>query len=735
MTADDYRSTETSAETSAHVDDVVWDLASSLASTVTQHDVAEAIAKEGKRAAGASFANVTVVEPATGGARVLLPVAGFASTMTETVFDLSTSLPACDAIRTGLPVLLGSTEEIARRYPDLEGEARSAGIGAGASLPLRSRSGSAIGATGFGWHSSQPFTAEQLRRLDLVAQLTGLALERAGSDGLDSDHVAQDALETMPNAFFSLDAAMRFTYANAKAERALERDRSCLLGKASATIFRDPFGSTFEMRCREAVETGRTVVFEEFCTPLKGWFEVHVWPVRQGVHAYFLDISDRRQIELQRTTALGEAQQSNARLRLLNAITARLSGVRARTEVFERLAEAVIPSFADWCTLVVPRGEELVRVAAVHRDPALDGLAKRLVGSYPHAFSGPSPGVVVYRSGEPMRPARLARQIIADLDNSAASNAYGRTLMLLGDGPGLIMPIVSRDEVVAVLTMIRRELPTQSVEPFSDADVAFMHEVETRVADALEDARNVETQRETASALQSAALPEELPVSDRLLLAAGYRAASEGIEVGGDWYDAFELPDDQMVLVVGDAAGHGLGAAASMAQMRNELRAYLFASLGPLEALSSLNRLLVAQSPNTFATIICVQIDLGTGKVRWASAGHPSPVLVHADGTSTYVQGSSMPPIGLVEGLALVPGVEHEFVLDRDDRLILFTDGLVERRALDWEIGLTHLMILAEQTRHNSDPAAACERILKEMLSSAHEDDVCLLVADYTQPR
>jgi serine phosphatase RsbU (regulator of sigma subunit) len=374
---------------------------------------------------------------------------------------------------------------------------------------------------------------------------------------------------------------------------------------------------------------------------------------------------------------------------------------------------------------VVPSGEELIRVAAAHRDPILDGLAKRLVGGYPHPFSGPSPGVVVYRSGEPLRLRQLAQQIVTDLDDSIASAAYGRTLRLLGDGPGLIMPIFFNGDVAAVLTMVRT-----GGEPFSDADIAAMTQVTATVADLLDDALHLETQRETASALQAAALPRTLPTSDRLALAAGYRAASEGIQVGGDWYDAFELQSGHIALVVGDAAGHGLQSAALMTQMRNALRAHLFDSFGPSESIAKLSSFIATQEPEAFATLICVEIDPTTGEGIWASAGHPAPILLNRQGVSVHLRGKPAPPIGSGDPQSLSRPVEHPIVLNAGDRLVMFTDGLFERRGVDLEIGLTHLMITAEQTR-STDVTTACESILREMLLGSHDDDVCLLIADF----
>jgi PAS domain S-box-containing protein len=676
--------------------------------------VAAALAAEGGAAAAGSFANMAVVERHTGMVRVVFGVTHPGGTPAAKTFGLEASVPACDAIRGGLPVLLGSRQEILRRYPAVAAEISRAGLEARASLPLHSASGETLGAVGFGWSEPQEFSVAQLRRLDLIAQLAGLALDRAIDAGTR-------ALETMPSAFLSMDPELRFTYVNPRGERLLGMSREELVGRSLFEAFPRAEGGTFAAHYHRALERRESVTFEAFYGSAESWFEVTAWPDPFGLNVSFANIDHRRRADEQRDAALSEAEQANARLSFLTEVSTRLAGANSRAEVFERLVRAVVPAMGRWCTLVVPEGETLVRVAAKHDDPALDALAQRLVGTYSHPFDGPSPGVTVYQSGETMRLDHLARDIARDLDDSAASAAYGRTLLLLGDGPGLIVPVRARrgDQVIAVLTLTR-DLP------FTDADVAVMEEVAVRAAGSLDDALHVENQRETASALQAAALPKSLPTGERLALAAGYRAASEGSQVGGDWYDAFELQNGRVALVVGDVAGHGLQAAAVMAQMRNALRANLFASFGPLDSIDRLTRLLATQEPDAFATVVCLEVDPVTGEATWASAGHPAPVLVRADGSSVYLRGQPRPPIGL-EGPG-GPG-EHRLVLRPGERLLLYTDGLVERRGVDPDIGIAHLMILAEQT-HGLSAQESCEAILFDMLAVSHEDDVCLLVAD-----
>jgi serine phosphatase RsbU (regulator of sigma subunit)/PAS domain-containing protein len=706
----------------------LWRLVTALAAAVTPFEVAEAFTKEGAQAAGGIFANMAILSDTPGLVQVVhRPTFNPDVVAQRGTFDLKTNTPACEAIRSGLPVVLGSPAEIRNRYPELLTEIEQAGLRSRVSLPLHSATGDTLGAVGFGWPESQVFTPAQLRRLDLLAQLVGLALERANRHELQpSRREQQNVVETMPNAFFSLDATLTITYMNAEGERLLRTSRDKVLGSNFIDAFPEAVVRESLERYRHAIATRVSVVFEEYFAPFEGWFEVHAWPDRNGLNVYFSDVSKRHNSQVEQTVALDEARQAHARLSFLADVSSKLHGAHTRAELYDRLSRAVTISMADWSTIVVPSGEELVRVAAYHRDPILNSLAQRLVGGYPHAFTGPSPGVVVYRSGQPLRLTHLAEEIVLDLDGSVASAAYGRTLQLLGDGPGLIMPITSGNAVVAVLTMVRRR-----GELFSDEDVTVMREVTAHVADLLEGALHLETQRETASALQAAALPRTLPTSPRLGLAAGYRAATEGSQVGGDWYDAFELQSGHIALVVGDAAGHGLHAAALMTQMRNALRAHLFESLGPSESIAKLSSFVATQEPEAFATIICVEIDPLTGEGVWASAGHPAPILLSSDRTSLHLRGKPAPPIGSVDVRFTGRPIEHALVLRPGDRLVMFTDGLFERRGVDLDIGLTHLMITIEQTL-DDDAASACESILREMLTGSHDDDVCLLIADFS---
>ena len=485
----------------------LWRLVTALAGALTPLQVAEAFTQLGAAAAGGSFANMAIVAEDPDSVQVIYRPTFNPTVVTQRgVYAISADTPACQAIRSGLPVLLASLDEIRARYPALLSEIIEAGLHSRASVPVHSATGTTLGAIGFGWTTPQEFDAAQLRRLDLIAQLVGLALGRSAEGTRLGPSELPRVLETMPNAFFSLDAHLRITSLNTEAERLLRQPRQALLRSNFLTAFPESVRVELEQRYRHAIATGRSVVFEQYYAPFDGWFEVHAWPDRDGLNVYFSDVSVRRSSELEQSVALEEARRAHARLSFLADLSNRLHGAVTRTELYQRLTQAVITHMADWSTVVVPSGDELVRVAAAHRDPILDGLAKRLIDGYPHPFSGPSPGVVVYLSGEPLQLERLAEEIIDDLDDSVASAAYGRTLRLLGDGPGLIIPIFTNGIVVAVLTMVR-----SGGEPFNALDVSTMEQVTTTVADLLDDALHLETQRQTASALQAAALPRTLP--------------------------------------------------------------------------------------------------------------------------------------------------------------------------------------------------------------------------------
>ncbi len=230
--------------------------------------------------------------------------------------------------------------------------------------------------------------------------------------------------------------------------------------------------------------------------------------------------------------------------------------------------------------------------------------------------------------------------------------------------------------------------------------------------------------QQLAVTLQRSLLSDPPPL-DGLAAAVRYLPAAAHAEIGGDWYDAFALPDGRTAAVIGDVVGHDGPAAASMAHLRNILRGITETGRGtPSGLLTGLDSALRRLSVRGMATLVVVLLEPGraTTTARWSNAGHPPPVLARPDGTAVLLHSDPELLIGLVPD---APRSDHGTVLQAGDTLLLYTDGLVERRGTDIDAGFARLVTAAG--RHAGLPLAEfCDRIVDEM-AAAGDDDVALL--------
>jgi PAS domain S-box-containing protein len=259
---------------------------------------------------------------------------------------------------------------------------------------------------------------------------------------------------------------------------------------------------------------------------------------------------------------------------------------------------------------------------------------------------------------------------------------------------------------------------------FSAEDTAVLGLAADRVAAAIERARLYEREHVIAQELQQSLLPDQLPMLPGVTTAARYRPAGAGSEVGGDWYDAIVQPGGTLLLVIGDVAGRGLAAAATMGQLRSALRAYAFDGHPPGALLDRLNAFHNGLPGAGMATVALVAVDLGGERVRYASAGHPPGLLVTADGASHWLDAALGVPLGTIDD-ASYP--EAEATLGPGATLVLYTDGLVEIRGEHLDLGFGRLEAAA--AGGPQEPESLCDAILANTLADPDiGDDVTLLV-------
>jgi integral membrane sensor domain MASE1/anti-sigma regulatory factor (Ser/Thr protein kinase) len=231
-----------------------------------------------------------------------------------------------------------------------------------------------------------------------------------------------------------------------------------------------------------------------------------------------------------------------------------------------------------------------------------------------------------------------------------------------------------------------------------------------------------EREHRVAETLQRSLLPEALPEIPGIAMCGRYIAASRDADIGGDWYDIFPLPNGRLGLVVGDVAGHGITAAAAMAQLRMALRGDATTSGGPAHALVRLNWLMGELHPDLMATLLYAEFDPASGAVRFARAGHPPPLRIDGSGAAAYVEGGVGPPIGVVPNAEYT---ESTCRVETGGVLVLFTDGLVERRDQSLGERLELLRQVASQAEGSLD--ASVDHIVIRMLDQGVVDDVALL--------
>ncbi|WP_329160178.1 serine/threonine-protein phosphatase [Streptomyces sp. NBC_01717] len=286
------------------------------------------------------------------------------------------------------------------------------------------------------------------------------------------------------------------------------------------------------------------------------------------------------------------------------------------------------------------------------------------------------------------------------------------------------LPLVSKGRATGCCVL---EFP-EPAPPFAPEQLAVLTIMLEQVGQSLERARSYEIEHALTQTLQRSLLPRSLPHMTEAVATARYLPATDRADVGGDWYDIVSLPGGGIGLVIGDVEGHSLEAVAVMGQLRSGVRAYAAEGHDPAIVLERSNRLLSGLGTDLYATCCCVWLDLASGTATTATAGHPSPLIVDADGNGV----TESLPVGVPLGVDAQARYEQsEVQVVAGSVMALFTDGLLDGRLLGSEAAMERLgRVLADHCGDNLEVLA--DRLVQDRRGwRVLADDAALLLVRY----
>jgi PAS domain S-box-containing protein len=409
-----------------------------------------------------------------------------------------------------------------------------------------------------------------------------------------------------------------------------------------------------------------------------------------------------------------ETKRSELGHRLLARTGELLAATTDYRATLQRVAELAVPGFADWCAVNLLSEDGLIeQVAVAHADPERREVGVRLRERHPIRIDDESRLAQVMRGGQPQR----YQVTEEELGRIAVDEEHLRLLSGATMGDVVAVPIRAGERLVGVLAFVNG--PRRSV--FDEGDLTLAVEIGSRAGMAIENARLSEMRKEIADALQQGLMPPDLPRMTGWEVATMYKPAGELNEVGGDFYDAFEVENGWMI-VVGDVVGRGARAAALTALARHTIHTACTLNGDPRQALSILNDRLRAREEQPLCSVaIVVLSNAGNGMGAEAvavSAGHPLPLVLRGS-----VVEEACGPGPMLGALAEADWRLNLVVLEPGDQLVLYTDGVTDARARGEIFGEERLR---EHLRGAEDPAAAVARIeagLAEFTAGPIADD------------
>ncbi|MFG3055178.1 SpoIIE family protein phosphatase [Kitasatospora sp. NPDC048239] len=557
-------------------------------------------------------------------------------------------------------------------------------------------------------HQGHPYPVELWGRVpegpNARTRLVGAVLDtRTGT-------AAAAAVERLRDGVFSLDPDGRITYANRSVELLLHARREDLIGHHPWDVLPWLSDPVYENRYRAAMLSQQPTAFLA-ARPPDGWLAFSLYPDAHGVTGRVVAAEPPAGVvETPAEPPPGARTSVGAMYHLLQLASALSEAVTVR-EVCRAVADQILPAFG---------GQELAIYAV--RDKRLHLVSQT---GYPEGFldrfegtpiGARVPGAEALSTGTPIF-FESVHQLAATYPGIALDEMRAWAFLpLIASGHPVGSCIIGFDEA----------------HPFTHEERGLLTALGGFIAQALERARLYDAEFALARGLQQALLPHRLPHLDGIRIAARYLPGTQGMEIGGDWYDAI-ITGRHLTLVIGDVEGHSVGAAATMGQLRSAVRAFAASGHRPDEVLARTNQLLLDLDPGLLASCCLVRLTPADGTARIARAGHLPPVLRHPDGRTEALYVAGGPLLG-VDHRADYP--VSELQLAKGSVLALYTDGLVEDPSVDIDLGVDRLCAALAHGIGAGDPAdealdRLAERLLREVGSTHRVDDVALLLTAF----
>ncbi|WP_268256515.1 ATP-binding SpoIIE family protein phosphatase [Kitasatospora xanthocidica] len=424
--------------------------------------------------------------------------------------------------------------------------------------------------------------------------------------------------------------------------------------------------------------------------------------------------------------------QAGEQLALLNEVGGKVGTTLDLGFTAHELCQVLVPRIADFACVDLVDGlisDSELPVARPDDDTMLRRVAlvyNETGGAWDHVLSEGSL-VSMPRRTPPGMALQLNQPVLVPVVSADVAVDYAialggaRLAPVVSGRSMLVVPLSARGTVLGILKLLR--LPDRT--PFDESDAATLKELAVRAALSLDNARLHRAEARVATTLQRSMIPTRPPQIPGVQIAHRYLPGDPKAEVGGDWFDAIQLPGSRVALVVGDVMGHGLHSAAAMGRFRTAMQTLAALDLPPGQLLRHLDNLAHKLGDDHLATCLYAVYDPINRTCELASAGHVPPVLVHPDGSGELLE----IPAGAPIGVGGVPFVAKTIDVSDGSMLVLCTDGLVEVRGGDIGAGLAALcgnLIDPQQS-----PEQACDEVLRRLHTDDRKDDVALLVARF----